>query len=71
MIFNRHPHADSSLQIDQQNVERVTQLKYLGCYIREQLDSDKEIKCRIKTENESVLRMIKCYIWPMELRHGP
>lgn len=57
MIFSRQPHADASLQIDQRDIERVAQFKYLGCYITEQLDPDKEIKCRIETARTTFMKM--------------
>ncbi|XP_030745252.1 uncharacterized protein LOC115874285 [Sitophilus oryzae] len=49
MVFGRQPYLNASLQINGQNVETVSNFKYLGCYITEQLDPFKEIRCRIES----------------------
>lgn len=48
MIFSRQFYVNAELQINGKCVERVPHFKYLGCYITEQLNPDKEIKCRIE-----------------------
>lgn len=57
MVFSRQPHLDASLQINTKNIDRVTQFKYLGCYITEQLNPDREIRCRIETARTTFQKM--------------
>lgn len=57
MVFSRQPYLNASLQINGQNVERVSSFKYLGCYITEQLDPEKEVRCRIELARTTFQRM--------------
>ncbi|KAH1011116.1 hypothetical protein HUJ04_000552 [Dendroctonus ponderosae] len=57
MVFSRQPHPDAALQMDTKNIHRVARFKYLGCYITEHLDPDREIGCRIETARTTFQKM--------------
>jgi len=57
MVFSRQPYLNASLHLKWTDVERVSNFKYLGCYITEQLDPDKEIICRLESARATFQKM--------------
>lgn len=57
MIRNGQPQVQASLQIKQQKIDRIAQFKYLECYMTEQLDPNKEIRCRIERARTTFMKM--------------
>lgn len=57
MVFSRQPYLNASLEVNGQNIERVSSFKYLGCYITEQLDPEKEVRCRIESARATFKKM--------------
>lgn len=52
-------YADATIQIENQNIERVTQFKYLGCWLHARWSSEKEIRCRIEMARAAFMRCEK------------
>lgn len=45
---SRREYDNAAIIADNASIERVNSFKYLGCWLHEEWDSDKEIKCRIE-----------------------
>lgn len=58
MIVSRRklPYSNARLIADGQTLERVAQYKYLGSWLHEDWDNDKEIKCRIETARNNFFK---------------
>ena len=50
MVISRkkNPHNNMNINIENKQIERVQKYKYLGCWLHENRDSDKEIKHRVE-----------------------
>lgn len=51
MIVSRQkvPYSNAQITIDNTTIERVSRYKYLGSWLYEEWDGDREIRCRIET----------------------
>lgn len=57
MVFSRLEHDSVFLHLDGRRIERVNSFKYLGCLITEDLDPDREVKCRIESARTTFNKM--------------
>lgn len=53
MIFSKLYHSFTILRLGGQIIEHVNSSRYLGCILSEDLDPDKEIKCKIEAVRDA------------------
>lgn len=59
MIISRNDVPHTQMHLNGENIEQVTQFKYLGCMINEKFDPDQEIRCRIEQARATFLKLRK------------
>jgi hypothetical protein len=61
MIISKshQPYTDAIITIDNKAIDRVSNFKYLGCWLSDEWNSDKEIKCRIEMARSSFIKFKK------------
>lgn len=57
MIISRTPGLQANIHVYNQPIEQVTQFKYLGCWITNDLNPEVEIRARIEMARAAFLRM--------------
>ena len=61
MVISRkkNPHNNMNINIKNKQIERVQKYKYLGCWLHETWDSNKEIKHRLEMARAAFMKYEK------------
>ena len=57
MVISKNDIPNTRISINGEDIEQVTQFKYLGCMINQKWDPDQEIRCRIEQARTTFLRL--------------